>query len=446
MASTHYESSDWITEGYSSEDYSGSIRRSECICRLRRSCRAVKQIKSEQRIPWSERVQKRMNTLREHLHTQERNKREVHDICAERYRQSKRRKTNRATYIACDQTFSTEVKTGQKRKACDNQLCSSEDQSHEMVWEEKDRDLGYSSWKTRRPTTVWKQLPDYPEGGPCYNRRRQQAVGHEFHGYMSLPIEIRRHVYKLCLVVGDVFVPSNDEIVRADRQRPPEYIPLVSRYFRDYHGSVRERYTEYLKMIEEGRVSSHKRQAESAQTNFDLLYGVSKQIQAEAEEVFWSHNRIVFPAGPWSYPHWILDMLYDDNSDDDFHIPPAKDLSFAFDFRDDNEENPAPTSKVEYNMKWVALYTAWETEEPDARPSKERIREAYHNLRLSDLRDVWADRCRVISSLDGLHRLQLDFEDCSCHIGCCRQVKWICKRLGSWVSTAQVRPHVQRLV
>lgn len=260
-------------------------------------------------------------------------------------------------------------------------------------------------------------------------------TGKQFHRFMDLPLSIRYMIYDLLLIRGKIFIRNSIAggayAVTPQNTTPPfsrlEEIPPVKTsayyhtiipYSRDtYRGHVRPRYTDWEAY---------------AQPETGLLHGVSKAVQDEAERIFWSaKNLFVFPAGqfivPSSYHSMHSSLLFSDPHSINFA---AKAVSYTFDMRDAGPV--CPYSAREYHR----LHHG-----PDGPTAFDNLNPAdqlrrQHDVLDQQLQAVWDDRCFLITRHLRLDRLQLDFGECYCVLGCCRKVEYVCAQLANCAGLA----------
>jgi len=238
------------------------------------------------------------------------------------------------------------------------------------------------------------------KSGPGKKKRRK--IRREFHGFIALPLAIRYMIYELLLVKGKVFVP------RPEREGCEDY------YFEcDSNGKIRQRYLDWQN-YDDRRIHTA------------LLRGVSKTMHEEAENIFWGPgNQFSFPAGRFAAP---AGFSGDDSVNTPYPLPPIKDVSYAFDLRDYGYMPPFHIigEAKEVLQNWSESLDAWEPVFEDMSQG-ERVMQL-HDMRTSWLSELWERRCELISRLC-LKRLQIDFEECYCPDGCCRQVQYVCEML-----------------
>lgn len=283
--------------------------------------------------------------------------------------------------------------------------------------EDEREDLNYAREHTLEARMT---SDDVPKSGWQIVLRRWQ-IGKCFDGFLLLPREIRNRIYEFSLVRGKIFVPN------ANTYRHPEIFGGRERcdHAINIQGDHRLRYITDPEM-------DHERSAPLAT---GLLCGVNKQIQQEATQVFWgSGNQLIFPAGNWTEPFaFNYDQGTINGVPDD--IPPAKDVSYAFDMRD------YPSELNEYEQRGEAFDSIRDESDEDwPTITPLQMRERIHAMRKDNLFWQWESRCSIIRYHLALTRLQIDFEECYCPTGCCRMVDDVCQQLsGEWTKRAPLR-------
>lgn len=148
-----------------------------------------------------------------------------------------------------------------------------------------------------------KILPDGREPGTLYqkfdavglsfilHRCRRARIGSHFHGFMHLPRELRDLVYSYALVTDSRFVITDGR----------ETIGDFDTMFEDEEGEYYQRYhddDENRPMRGRGPkpIFVH-RDETNLLGRMNLLMGVSRTIQAEAAQVFFSRNQLIISAG-----------------------------------------------------------------------------------------------------------------------------------------------------
>ncbi|OTB09335.1 hypothetical protein M426DRAFT_77949 [Hypoxylon sp. CI-4A] len=217
---------------------------------------------------------------------------------------------------------------------------------------------------------------------------RRRRIGTEFHGFMYLPIEVRHMIYRYRLVKGTVFIPEGPEKKQMD---------LTHIEIGDYNGELYQRF--------EGIPSDWGRQP-----SIGLICGVTRTIHAEAMPIFDRLNRFVFPTLGWP------------------GIAPAmRDISCTFDMRQENLSD--------YEAGFA--YQEQQQQDRDFRPADREAGDpsfpafsvteylaGLHNTKLERLGRRWTHVVETMH-LRALDRLQLDFQECMCPLGCCRLVGFV---------------------
>ena len=103
-------------------------------------------------------------------------------------------------------------------------------------------------------------------------RRRRVRRGHEFHGFMALPAELRYEIYKILLVRKKFFVP----------QQINRKCYHFVRHMRRRDGRWLGRYREFDTIRRDPITSG-------------LLLGVNRNIHEEAIDVFFKYNTFCLP-------------------------------------------------------------------------------------------------------------------------------------------------------
>ncbi|KAK7749694.1 hypothetical protein SLS53_000273 [Cytospora paraplurivora] len=244
---------------------------------------------------------------------------------------------------------------------------------------------------------------------------RQTRLGTEFHGFMHLPAEIRSIVYSYLLLKGRVIVPNN---VGAGK-------PGLVHHWGNHRGETYERYQGLERQF--SALMAVNRQRKS----LGLIQGVSRTVHAEATRMYFGSNRFILPVGDFLHPSRFnhIDRIIGDDVEEMYtrytkaceegtnNAPLVRDVSYAFDIRD------------------------YETNDYDNMCYDDRIRDAVdegsiapgeamrrlHDQKTFSLEEAWVERVDAIQSMS-LNRLQLDFEECYCAMGCCRKVDWLLDR------------------
>jgi hypothetical protein len=252
-------------------------------------------------------------------------------------------------------------------------------------------------------------------------------MGKQFHYFMDLPLSLRYTIYEFLLIRGKIFVsnriaqniPSatapasracSSRLEQPVAMQTGGYQYAILPYSRHtYTGLVRQRYVdmEAYAIPETG-----------------ILGGVSKAVQQEAERIFWSaKNLFVFPAGQFCFPAHYHSMSYFPFYDHPKRKLLAKAVSYTFDMRDAGPFDPYST-REHYRLPH-------RQDSPihfDSRSPMQKM-QTLHDALEKQVERVWDDRCFLIIRYLQLDRLQLDFEECYCALGCCRKVEYVCNQL-----------------
>ncbi|CAJ2500420.1 Uu.00g032730.m01.CDS01 [Anthostomella pinea] len=139
-----------------------------------------------------------------------------------------------------------------------------------------------------------------------------------------------------------------------------------------------------------------------------FIMGVSKEVQREAEYIFWGKSQFIFPLGSISDPLCmdVSHLCYGSPK----KVSLAKDLSYAFDMRDVEID---PHEAREH----VLGLAVWDPEE---------ALHAIHEYQRDKLMDGWIDRIEQLRADTSPRRLQVDLVDCYCPLGCCRIAGTVC--------------------
>jgi hypothetical protein len=248
-----------------------------------------------------------------------------------------------------------------------------------------------------------------------------------FRFFMDLPLSLRYTVYELLLIRGKIFVSNsvaqNIPSATASTSRPSlsprgksvamptdGYQSTILPHSRHtYAGHARQRYVDMQAY---------------ATPETGVLRGVSKAVQEEAERIFWSaKNLFVFPAGEFRFPTYYHSLSYFPFYDHPKRKLLAKAVSYTFDMRDAGPVDP-----------YFAREHCRFPHRQDGPIPFDRLRPTEQMQRLHDALErqverVWDDRCFLITRYLQLDRLQLDFEECYCALGCCRKVEYVCSQL-----------------
>jgi hypothetical protein len=101
----------------------------------------------------------------------------------------------------------------------------------------------------------------------------------------------------------------------------------------------------------------------------------------------------------------------------------ARAVSYAFDMRDAGYLD-------HFKIREVCRRDMKEDEDDFEHLSPLQKMQALHDYQLDIPRDLfWDDRCEFLSVNLRLQRLEIDFEECYCPLGCCRMVDYVCEEL-----------------
>lgn len=279
------------------------------------------------------------------------------------------------------------------------------------------------------PSSQTTCSPDYTEGSPHYGRptKIRCHIGKQFHYFMDLPLSLRYTIYELLLVRGKIFIsnsitpyilyatasasrPSVSPLEKSVVLQTDIYQYVILPYSRHtYTGHTRQRYVD---------IETY------ATPETGLLRGVSKAVQEEAERIFWSaKNLFVFPAGEFRFPTYYHSMSYFPFYDHPKRKLLAKAVSYTFDMRDAGPVDPYYT-REQYRFRHRQNGPT-----PFDNLSPPQQMQRLHDALDRQVERVWDDRCFLITRYLQLDRLQLDFEECYCALGCCRKVEYVCNQL-----------------
>lgn len=233
---------------------------------------------------------------------------------------------------------------------------------------------------------------------------RRSRIGNEFHGFLDLPYEIRRMIYSMLLVRGKIFVHDFSEVEIEGRLLELEHPVQTEGYQKSF-----------LRYLDKPPRDKRDR------TTTGLIMGVNKQVQREAEQVFWSSsNTFVIPSKTSQGP------IGSDRLRPDIIIPPIQCLSVAFDMRD----HVRPDADDGFWKDQIKEFYELDPDFAETTP-RQRLRQIHYH-RKEVLEDHWQYRWNRIRRQLKLKYLQICFEECHCPIGCCRMVGKACSQLGPW--------------
>ncbi|ROW16037.1 hypothetical protein VPNG_02642 [Cytospora leucostoma] len=244
---------------------------------------------------------------------------------------------------------------------------------------------------------------------------RQARLGTEFHGFMHLPPEIRNTVYSYLLLKGRVIVPN---YVGTGK-------PGLLHHWGNHRGETYVRYQGLERQLSTLMAVDGKRKP------LGLIQGVSRTVHAEATRMYFSSNRFVLPVGDFLLPSRFnyIDQIIGDDLEEMYtrylracengtnNAPLVRDVSYAFDLRDyetNDYENLCYNDRIRDAVDDGSIVPG------------EAMRRL-HDQKTFSLEVAWVERVDAIQSMS-LNRLQLDFEECYCAMGCCRKVDWLLDR------------------
>lgn len=237
---------------------------------------------------------------------------------------------------------------------------------------------------------------------------RKRRIGTEFHGFTSLPAEIRTMIYKHLLIAPTgkfLMPPEKDEEIDVSHMRNTN--GSIYRRFEDF--IVRRKESSFLPQI--------KRQP---LLTLGLLLCVNKAVQSEAEAVFFGGNMMVFtnisPTECAAY--WWTDTF------DRVRLALRR-ISVALVIRDSyiHEDFAAMfwgndvVSLRKHLEDWDELLSDEE---------KDTVRQAAHNN--TDDSEEWGMPGYLVL-FPNLEFLEISVEEANCLAGCCRKVDFICRSL-----------------
>ncbi|KAI3396767.1 hypothetical protein diail_11667 [Diaporthe ilicicola] len=240
----------------------------------------------------------------------------------------------------------------------------------------------------------------------CRQMRRD-----EFHGFLSLPVEIRDIVYGYVLCKGRVIVPNSGPGT-TDLEPVTQVINDEGFFYKRYRGLEKE-----IDDMEYGR----------APNPLGLLQGVSRSIHDEAARIYFGGNHFIFPTGSFERPTYcnLLDHpgrategdFLRDVKDRTNNALLLRDVSYTFDMRDHPTDDHA-------NLRNGFMTRS----EIDSRRVSPRVAlQVLHDQKAMALELDWAERIDSIKRMT-LDRLLLTFDECYCAVGCCRKVEWVLDR------------------
>lgn len=129
------------------------------------------------------------------------------------------------------------------------------------------------------------ECPRSSEHAPIQNElERQERMGHQSHGFLDLPIEIRNKIYYLLLACEKIFVPNTVAVDDEDfAKKSARYLQWHN--VRDHFYRRRQRYLDYKRPRPPRYEDKTLQRCLCDSPCFALLKGVSRQVQAETEKV-----------------------------------------------------------------------------------------------------------------------------------------------------------------
>ncbi|ETS78559.1 hypothetical protein PFICI_10621 [Pestalotiopsis fici W106-1] len=231
---------------------------------------------------------------------------------------------------------------------------------------------------------------------PVHHLRQLRKSVTEFHGFMSLPRELRDMVYR--------------HLVVTDAKRFGERI-CVARG-KDFNQMVR---------IHDRCPNLWNNQLLGS--NLPLLpctgalRGVSRQFHLEASRVFFQNNRFILPGRDCSWPRFLNGE--DPKNEFDVELKELtlsmRDVSYTFDAY-------IPTMKNNQGQ----FIGAFDHIPP---PAVQEFLGRLHNSRNVSLQNRWTQKILAMREMRSLERLHIDLDECSCGFGCCRKVEWVLNTL-----------------
>lgn len=232
----------------------------------------------------------------------------------------------------------------------------------------------------------------------------RQRWRREFHGFMSLPVEIRDIIYSYALPKGTVIIlPS---------KRPRRIIEVCS----NDQGDLYRRYRGLRDELQDIYRNGH--------APLSLIQGVSKKIHDEAARIYFGRNQFIFPTGFFYTPRYCnLIEAFESHTEAHFlrdaaertnNAPLLRDVSYTFDMRDYRGNDYGNLYQDLSLKESIASHTI----------SPAEALQALHDQKARDLEIDWSERILCIKRMT-LDRLTLSFDECYCGIGCCRKVGWV---------------------
>ncbi|KAI1644654.1 uncharacterized protein F4817DRAFT_346368 [Daldinia loculata] len=257
--------------------------------------------------------------------------------------------------------------------------------------------------------------------------KEKKRIGTEFHGFMSLSLELRDMIYKYLLDKGSVFLPNYLEIGISG-------IPNTEHAVYDFE--TRGFYGDYLRYR---GLPNWRFRNRSVIRPIGLINGVSRNVHEEATTIYYGCNRFVFPYGPFYLPITSSSSHETDSWQEGMYTPPFALLSyvsFTFDMRNINASDQVEIYQERKEHKELSESSGNDNQESEPlQPSNYLIN--FHDTMRMDLLESWDtvfDEIRMLVP----DRLELSFEECYCPLGCCRLVNEVIKRLRFCVPPAVI--------
>ncbi|OTB00454.1 hypothetical protein M426DRAFT_235561 [Hypoxylon sp. CI-4A] len=229
-----------------------------------------------------------------------------------------------------------------------------------------------------------------------------------FHYFTKLPEELKREIYKLLLCVGVFYVPS--ETWGRDYRRNTDALQrdIYTPYATGSAGFKAQRY------CQEGV-----RDVLSPIDNYTpgLILGVNKKVQRMVKEIFLGYNQFIIPVGHVTPFPIILYSSFDY----------VKDLSFAFDLRDGKGGGSLCRGDLIVAGQDDVFHDSFAGSKRSILDIERDVSlQEIHKRRIRDIKHEWMVRIVRLKIFSCLRRLQIDFYNCYCPIGCCRLTGFVC--------------------
>ncbi|KAI0851165.1 hypothetical protein F5Y00DRAFT_259706 [Daldinia vernicosa] len=251
--------------------------------------------------------------------------------------------------------------------------------------------------------------------------REKKRIGTEFHGFMSLPIILRRTIYKYLLDKGTVFLPN----LKSKMSDIPDTKHAT------YNFATEGLHFPYLRY--RGLPGDWRFRDRSVTRPIGLISGVSRSVHEEATTIYFGCNRFVFPYGLCNLP--ITSCYFDDSDfwhrqfflEEGYLLPPyalLRCVSFTFDRR--NIDLP---SYLEVYKGHKQFHKLSGNDNQESEPLQLIVYlMSFHDTMRRNLLESWNTVFYELRALR-LERLELSFEECYCPFGCCRLVNEVLERL-----------------